>query len=187
MNFELIVDLEFDILDAAINECLPGYVPAGWVEFTRRQIAPASTLYDMYLQREGDLGDLGQLIVRKGGAAKSLMYVTHPKRPRRKNLSQQEWESQQFSQYPSEERFRRKLDFLSRYADEAEELYRRRKEHQERIIQALFNRLSDDSATALVFSGRHPPDPAPLDPLDGARFQVMDSLISEPRSCIGDP
>jgi hypothetical protein len=172
MHFELLVEIDFDILDATIHECLPGYAPAGWVEFTRRAITPASTLYQMYLQREGDLGDLGQLFVRKAGPAKSIMYFTDPKRPSAKVPTQEDWDNQNFAQYSTEERFQKKLDFLATYQKEADDLHERRREHQRRVIQALFSRLSNDTATAQVFSGQSPPDPAPLDPLEEARRQV---------------
>jgi hypothetical protein len=186
VNFELVVDIEFEILDAAVNECLPGYAPAGWVEFTRREITPASTLYEMYLQREGDLGDLGQLIVRKVAAAKALMYFKEPKRPSARRPSQQDWDDQHFSQYPLEERIRRKFDFLSKYQEEADDLHRRRREHQRRVVQALFSRLSNDTATAVAFSGRSPPSPTPLSPLEEARREVEEFRSLVERQLHGD-
>jgi len=179
MHFELLADIDFDILDAAVNECLPGYAPAGWVEFTRRELTPASTLYEMYLLREGDLGDLGQLFIRKAAPSKSIMYFTDPKRPLASRPSQEEWNDQHFAQYPREERFRRQLDFLAKFQKEADDLHERRREHQRNIILALFSRLSNDSATEQAFSGRQPPDPTPRDPVEDARVHLEEfvSLI----------
>ncbi len=172
MHFELQVDVDFDTLDAAVNECLPGYMPAGWVEFTRKQLTPASTVYEMYLRREGDLGDLGHLSIRRSGPAKSIMYIGDPKRPIARRPSQQDWDDEHFSRHSPEERFKKKLEFLAKFQKEADDLHERRREHQKRVIQALFSRLSSDSATEEALSGRLPPDGTPLDPVEDARVQI---------------
>jgi hypothetical protein len=114
------------------------------------------------------------------------MYFKEPKRPSARRPSQQDWDDQHFSQYPLEERIRRKFEFLSRYQEEAEDLHRRRRDHQRRIIQALFSRLSDDTATAAVFSGRSPPSPTPLSPLEEARREVEEFRSLVERQLHGD-
>lgn len=174
MNFSLEVNVEFDILDAAIHECLPGYAPRGWVEFNRIIITPVSVRYDLFLEEYGDLGNLGSIAVRKIDVKKSVMDFHNPEKPAAKSPSQEEWDSNNFSQYSKEERIAKKLDLFKKYQDEAENLFQKRKEHQERIIQALFSRLANDSATQHVFSEKPVPEQKEDSPLDEARVQLQD-------------
>src|SRR5262245_48892918 len=112
MNFSLVVNIEFEILDAAIHECLPGYAPLGWIEFNRVVITPASSRYNLSLE---ELGDLGNITVRKIDSKKSILDFRDPKRPSAKAVTQEEWNSSNFSQYPKEERFSKKLELFKKY------------------------------------------------------------------------
>ena len=174
MRFELIVPIEFDVLDAAINVCLPGYVPAGWVEFERIVITPSSTKYALCLEKHGDLGDLGSIHIRKANKTESIINVHDPERPKSKKPSQQEWEQYNFSQYPKEERIKKKLDVLNGYRDEAKELHKKRKDHQKKVISALFSRLANDSATESVFSHKELPTESKLGSIEHTRLQISD-------------
>jgi len=174
MGFLLVVDLEFDILDAAVYECLPGYASLGWVEFERRTLTPVSVEYDMFLHKHGNLGDLGAIIVRKIGPQKSLLHFRDPERPRVKQPSQAEWNSYDFAQYPREERISKKLEIFRKYQEEADKLYARRREHQKQIITALFSRLANDPATQHVFSKQNTLEPSDVSPLDEVKERLQD-------------
>ena len=134
--------LPFDILDAAVMEWLPGYVRYGWLEFTREQITPASVAYRL---RHDELGELGHIKLRKVSEKSSEISIGLPPRPRGRSPTPEELEDIGTIPGP-EERLGAHAALSKKIRAESTKLYLRRKEHQERVIKAMFDRMAHDSA-----------------------------------------
>lgn len=133
--------LPFDILDALVMECLPGYAP-GWVEFTREQITPATVVYSL---RQDQLGDLGQITLRKVSKRSSEMSIVRPRRPTSRDRTPEELEAIAAIR-EREERLRAHAALSKKIWAESDERHGRQEEHQQKVIQAMFSRFEYDLA-----------------------------------------
>jgi len=150
-----LLKIPFDVLDAAVYECLPGNV-AGWVDFNRENLTYGSVIYKI---SQYQLGDLGTIILRKSNNTSSVLELSTPPRPLPIHPSQKEWDAQNFSAISDMlERFKRKSEFLAKFSKEADVLFQKRKEHQQNVISVLFEKLKDDLAVEYYFEADYQPD-----------------------------
>ncbi len=142
------VPLSFDILDALVMECLPGYAP-GMVEFTREQITPATVIFWL---RQDELGDLGQMRLRKVSKRSSEMSIVRPPRPPSRDPTPEELKA--VAAMPGrEERLREHAALAKKIRVETDERHRRQKEHLQRVIRAMFSRFELDLAWKKAMKG----------------------------------
>lgn len=140
-----ILPIQFDILDALVTECLPGYAP-GFVDFTREEITGSSVVYRLW---QAELGDLGEIRLRKISEKESELYIGDPPQPPGRRPTPEELDAIRAMPSP-EERFRGMTDLQKQISAERDELYRRRREHHRKVIQALFSRMEHDPAWEAV-------------------------------------
>jgi hypothetical protein len=71
------VEVDFDIFDDAIERCLPGYAPSGWVEFVPERQTRARTVY---MLRQRELGNVGCVTVFRRDDNHSALRIDEPSR-----------------------------------------------------------------------------------------------------------
>src|SRR5690242_2694973 len=86
MGYMIILPVPFDILDAAIAENLT-YLPRGFVENEREPITSASVIYHLTQEQ---LGEVGELRVRKLLQNKSELYLCDPASPKTRHPTEEE-------------------------------------------------------------------------------------------------
>lgn len=142
VRYALELPIPFDILDAAVMECLPGYVRYGWIDFTREHITPVSVVY---MLQHDDLGELGEIKLRKVSEKDSEMVVVDPPRPRDRSATPEEQDA--IAATPDAHKRRQAWAALTRkIRGESDKLRQQRRQHQERVIGAMFSRLEHDLA-----------------------------------------
>ena len=135
--------IPFDILDAAVNRDLHGYAP-GFVEFERREDTHGSVVYRMWQE---DLGDLGTLTVRKAGDRTSVLEVSNPPHPQHRDPTPEEM-AEIHAITGQREQDRAWGTLMTGIWQETDDLYQRRKKHQQDVRKALFSRMAHDPALA---------------------------------------
>ncbi len=75
--FIIELPVPFDVLDAAVNEFLPGYI-RGWVKMSRKEMSHGSVVYELW---QNQLGDLGKIKLRKKADEISELNVNRPPKP----------------------------------------------------------------------------------------------------------
>jgi len=133
--------VDYETLVAAVREALPGKCP-GWVNVDEDSSKIGCTVFKL---RQDQLGDnLGEVKVRKVGDCSELSYEGSQRLPNR-FFTQEEMDTLKAA--------RPDLDFIHRCAElsrkkrkEGDELHRRREEHFDKVIQAMFNGLYNDVA-----------------------------------------
>jgi hypothetical protein len=136
---ELSIPLER--LDALVEQYLPGLAP-GWVDFDREVIVHGGSV--VYKLRQGDLGELGTIKLRQVSDDTTVMQVHAPPRPSQRKLTPEEQES--LANSSDSEKDQELSVLLRRRRAESEDLHHRRKEHQRKVLQLMFNRMKLDSA-----------------------------------------
>jgi len=127
-----LINKPFDVLDAAVYECIRGYIPCGGivsgkiVEFKREQVTPSSVVYLICDQEDGDLG---QVKIRKKSDEMSELEIKGPRRPVLRGP---------FGG----------LDALKKAQQRQKELYQKRKKLHRFIITAFWNRLNQEAKIA---------------------------------------
>lgn len=144
MQFILELLIPFDILDArvhaALTECVRGYVSLRGVDFTREQATLGSLVYRL---QDYQLGDLGGVQLWKVGEKRSEMVVVDPPRPLGRRYTPQERKA--IKAIPErDKRHQAIVDLDKTIWGEQDELHRRRKERQERVVVTMFNQLQHD-------------------------------------------
>ena len=146
MGVLLRLAIPFDVLDAAVHECLPGYIPVAGpdtgtiVQFRREPLTPALVVYRI---TETQPGDLGTVKVRKVGDGVSELDIDGPYRaPMRQPTAE---ELAPIRTIPDKaERVRARMALHKRIAQEAQEVFEKRMAAHQFIIDAFLDRLRGD-------------------------------------------
>jgi hypothetical protein len=137
--------IDFGVLDAAVEICLPGYVRYygspdghGLISFKREERTSASTVY---LICDKEDGDMGQVLVRKTGADSSEMQIDGSQSPMSRGFTPEEQAELRALRDDKEARDLKVAELLHRCWDESKDLYKRRKDLHNLIIAAFLDRL----------------------------------------------
>lgn len=69
------IEVDFDIFDDAVERCLPGFAPRGWVEFVPERQTRARTVYQL---RQHELGKVGCVTTLRRGDKLSALDIDEP-------------------------------------------------------------------------------------------------------------
>lgn len=110
------IPIPIDVLDALISRYITGYTP-GWADYDREEITPVRIKYHL---RQDQLGKIGTIEIYKTGNQESEMMVNSPSYP----LGEQE--------------------LIKKHG--RKELKKKKRNHQIKVIDVLFHRLSKDES-----------------------------------------
>lgn len=135
--FEL--PMPFEVLNQAVERCLPGYICT--LVSLELRVSPAGAI--TYRMNERLLGDVGQVTLYRKTERISELDFADPPPPRSRKPNQNEL-ADISAVSDVEERFQAKARLLRKIDDEAKVLYEQRKKHHDLVIEAFFNHLIDD-------------------------------------------
>jgi hypothetical protein len=134
------IRMPFDALDAATDAALRRAAP-GWVEFAREPLTFGSVVYHLW-QRE--LGDIGQMRLRKITETLSEIWVLEPERHEMQLPTRDEiYQTYSLSEA---DRQARRIEYLRAEQRQAAELHSKRVAHQEKVIEGYLTYLNVDLA-----------------------------------------
>ncbi len=212
----IIVPVPFDILDASTQECLVGYAP-GFVDY-EREVRGVRIIY--YLTQY-ELGDLGEMHIRKISEKKTVLDLNHVPNPTEEetlkyysSLANHEWSKEaerllkrkqamyldpdthipilreDDKKLPKQDRIDKILKIKSNLRKYGKELHSKKQELRGKVIQAYFNRLSNDVIFMLsekneeVISADY--EVQELDPSGGKYGTCRDLTIDDVRAIVNN-
>lgn len=136
MTFE--IPLPWDVLDIAIQECIYGYAP-GFVDYSHEIKNPG---YSIFKLSQEQLGPLGEAVLRKRSEKITELSWPNPPYPDMEFVTASDiiWKPNYIR---STHNGNVKLN-SEQLKFKIEELYQKRCDHLERVLQACFNRLVQD-------------------------------------------
>lgn len=138
MEFTLKLPIPFEFLTAAVEECLTRYSSYGWLGFTPERTGHTDMLYVLW---QHQLRHLGEIKLRKVSEAESEMIVVGPSRPPERAPTPEE-QAALAAISSALEREAAKIELARKIGAESDELYRRRRRHQERVVRAMVSELA---------------------------------------------
>ena len=133
----------FHIMDGVLLRCLPGYAP-GWVEFEREEVIPGVEV--VYHLSQDELGDLGDVRISKADDQLTVLHFGDPPRVQVDADKLKETYAQLKHEHPNWDTARVTIEAQRQEREEADALWRRRKDHHRKVIQALNSRMAEDPA-----------------------------------------
>lgn len=128
------------VADADVSQCLTRYRSLAWLDFFREQMGDYSVQYSLW---QHQVRDLGEIKLRRVSEEESEISVIGPPRPPDRTPTREEQDALAAISSPLV-REAAKIELARKIGAESDELYRRRRRHQERIIQEMTYDLARD-------------------------------------------
>lgn len=142
MSFFVVLPIPFDVLDAAIAEKITHFTD-GVVEHVRLSITDNSSRYCL---NQEQLGDIGELRIRKLVDGQSELYVKNPRRPGQREFTDEE-KALKKSKTSVDERNRYISEVNKQIRKETDELHDKRANHLREVVDGLLQKLGSDPFT----------------------------------------
>ena len=133
------LSVSLDVIDAAILACFRGWA-SGVVEFKREATTLGSVTYWI---SQNELGDLGEIHLRKKSENVSEIDIDDPPSPQKRGITQDEKDTFQFVQN-KEEKQRALVAILTKISSESDDHKRRLTEYHTEVIESIFQYLRRD-------------------------------------------